>query len=205
MSESPEIMVRSDTNSDKTEQLRALFEDVTGESTVTTHQHETRGTLTTRREIDDELESIVREMCSRYDIRTSIEIPTLATLVRLFHAGATDTEIARQLDANVSDRTVTRARINLHLFRERDFDAPFDLASFRELTTDGAALQDAVDKFDVSESTLRFYVRLLDAEQDARNANHQYQQRFSNVLAEFESTESMQPSGLADGLDDAIE
>jgi hypothetical protein len=198
-------MVRSDTNPDKTEQLRALFEDVTGESAVTRHQHETRGTLTTRGEIDDKLESIVREMCSRYDIQTSIEIPTLATLVRLFHAGATDTEIARQLDADVSDRTVTRARINLHLFRERDSDAPFDLARFRDLTTDGVALQDAVDKFDVSESTLRFYVRLLDAEQVARNANHQYQQRFSDVLAEFEPTESIQPSGLADGLDDAIE
>ena len=121
---------------EKTEELRDIFIDVTDESTVTERQEETHGSLSSAAEVEDRLESVVAEMRERYDFGTTLSDEQLVTVVRGYYAGDSDAEIARELGDTSLGKTVSRARIDLHLIRDGDTDAPFDLDDLRELLAD---------------------------------------------------------------------
>jgi hypothetical protein len=198
-------MTETDTTREKTEQLREIFLDVADDSTVTESQEETPGTLGDNSGPTEALRPIIREMMQKYGFQTSLETDELATLVHLFYEEYSDTAIARKLGNASRDKTVTRARIHLHLLRETDFDAPFDLDQLRNLREEEeTSTKTIAETLNVSKSTVGRYCRLLDAEQATAAVDHRYQQQFEAAIADSDPDRSIRES-LDSGLDDALD
>ena len=198
-------MTETDSTREKTKQLREIFLDVADDSTVTEIQEETPGTLGDNSGPTEALQPIIREIKQKYGFQTSLETDELATLVQLFYEEYSDTAIARELGNASRDKTVTRARIHLHLLRETDFDAPFDLDQLRDLREDEeTSTKTIAETLGVSKSTVGRYCRLLDAEQAAAAVDHRYQQQFEAALADSGTNQSIRES-LDSGLDDALD
>lgn len=188
---------------EKTEELRDIFVSVTDEETVTERQEESRGSLASDRESTERLGEIIARMRSEYDFTTSLDDSELVTVVEGFYAGDSDSALADTLD--VSRRTVFRARLDLHLIRDRDTDAPFDLGEFRNLLGEEASTSDIADRFDVSESTVRRYRRIVTAQNEARQVSDRYRSEFEDVLVDAELSDQLTTDMKDDGLDDATE
>ncbi|WP_266081193.1 response regulator receiver protein [Haladaptatus caseinilyticus] len=197
-------MAKTDFTQDKTEQLREIFLDIADNPTFTEDQKEAPGTLGDNSGPNESLRTIIQEIKQEYEFRTSLELEELVTLVQLFYDEYTDTAIARELGNASRDKTVTRARIHLHLLRETDFDSPFDLDQLRDLRENESSTEMIAETLNVSESTVRRYHRILDSEQAAAAVDHQYQQRFEAALADSGPSQSIRKS-LESGLDDALD
>src|SRR5699024_9630590 len=185
-------MDEMETDSEKVEQLTDIFHDITGESTTTEHQREDRWASTSANRSsdggDDAIRSVIHEMTDGYEIHTSLDEDELVTLVRQYHAGKGDTEIARALGSSSRDKTVARARISLHLFRDADLDAPFELSRLRELLDQDVSTAEIADTLSASKSTIRTYARILSAEAEAEQADHEYQRRFEQALSDTDTS-----------------
>ncbi|NHN60631.1 MULTISPECIES: conditioned medium-induced protein 4 [Halorussus] len=190
---------------EKTEELRDIFMDVTDESTVTERQEETHGSLSSETAVEERLQEVVARMRDRYDFGTSLSDEELVTVVRGYYAGDSDAEIARELGDSSLGKTVSRARIDLHLIRDADEDAPFDMDDLRDLLDDDASTTECAGQLDVSESTVRRYRRVLEAQQQRRTVNDQFRNEFENVLQDRELSDRMTEGVQEDGLDDATE
>lgn len=190
---------------EKTEELRDIFIDVTDSDTVTESQEAERGSLTDDTEVKDRLEELVADMRERYEFDTDLDDDQLCQLVHTFYDGSSDAELARDLD--VDRRVVFRARMDLHLLRDRDTDAPFDIEAFRRrVTADGETSASALaEEFDVSESTARRYRRIVSAEDQSRRANDRYRDEFDSILGDADLEGSLTQDATEDGLDDATE
>ncbi|MDY6779128.1 MAG: conditioned medium-induced protein 4 [Halobacteria archaeon] len=194
-----------DERKEKAEELRDLFVEVTDESTVTEEQREKRGTLKDDEEIDEEVREIVEEMTDEYGIRTKLDTDQLVDLVRLYYEDLSDTEIARELGDEDLNKTVSRARIKLHLLRESDFDAPFDVDELRDLLDEERSTSEMADELGVSESTVRSYANVVEAERESERVDHEYVERFEAVVEDREISEQMTSAAKDDGLTDATE
>ncbi|WP_137284126.1 conditioned medium-induced protein 4 [Halorussus salinisoli] len=190
---------------EKTEELRDIFMDVTDESTVTEQQEETHGSLHSETAVEERLQEVVARMRDRYDFGTTLSDEELVTVVRGFYAGDSDAEIARELGDASLGKTVSRARIDLHLIRDADSDAPFDVEELRDLLDSGASSAECADELDVSESTVRRYRRVVETQQERRTVNDQFRNEFENVLQDRELSDRMTEGVQEDGLDDATE
>ncbi len=189
----------------KAEELRDIFVDVTDESTVTEEREEERGTLPGEDEIDEEILETVDEMRDEYGFETSLDDDEVVQVVRLYHDGASDAEIARELGDDSLDKTVRRARVELHLFRDSDFDAPFDIEKLEELVDEDVTNTEAADALGVSSSTVRSYRRAVEARRRSDEADGEYADRFEAVLEDREISERFTPQAKRDGLADATE
>ncbi len=187
----------------KTEELRDIFMDVTDEETVTEKQEETHGSLSSEEKVEERLCAVIEEMRGRYDFDTSLADEELMMVVQQFYAGDSDDDIADELDT--SPETIYNARIDLHLFRQSDSDAPFDVAALRKLLADETPTADCADELDTDESTVRRYRRIIEAKDEARSVNQQYTNEFENILQDRELSDRMTQDIQQDGLDDATE
>jgi len=188
---------------DKTEELREVFRSVSDTDTVTEDQEETPGSLTDRPDVDERLAEVVATMRDRYDFTTDLDDDALCDLIESFYDGATDAELGRELD--VTPATVFRARMDLHLFRDRDTDAPFDLADLRDRRDEADTMADLADDLDVGTGTLRRYRRVLTARDEARRANHRFRTEFDELLGDGDLAARLADGVREDGLDDATE
>jgi DNA-directed RNA polymerase specialized sigma24 family protein len=191
------------TVTDNTEELRDIFKDVAEEDTVTETQEESRGSLTEDRASEDRLIGIFDRMRVDHDFDTDLPDADLATVVQRFYGGSGDTAIAEDLD--VSRREVVGARLDLHLIRDRDTDAPFDLDTLREHLDAERSTAEIADALDVSASTVRRYSRVVEAQNEARRASHRFRSEFEDVLVEAEMREQFTEDIAEDGLEDATE
>lgn len=191
---------------EKTEELRDIFMDVSGEQTVTESQEATRGSLADVDEagVDERLRDVIARMRERYDFRTPLADEQLVTVVRGFYDGDGDEEIAAELDSDES--AIVEARLDLHLLRERDDDAPFDIAAFRRRITDNE-LSDAelAEAFDIDDATVGEYRRVVEAQSAARQVSHRFQSEFEDVLTDAGLSTQMTASVREDGLDEATD
>jgi DNA-binding CsgD family transcriptional regulator len=188
---------------DKTEELRDIFMDVTDEDTVTERQEESRGSLTGERASAERIGDIVDRMREQYDFDTSLSGSELVTLVEGFYRGASDSAIAEELD--VSRREIFRARLDLHLVRDRDTDAPFDLPELRESLLEGTPIVDIAAALDVSESTVRRYRRVVEAENEARRVSQRFRSEFEDALVDADLDEQFTTDVKDDGLEEATD
>lgn len=190
---------------EKTEELRDIFIDVTDSDTVTESQTDERGSLTDETAVSDRLEELVADMRERYEFNTDLDDEQLCQLIQQFYDGAADAEIAREIDTD--RRVVFRARLDLHLLRDRDTDAPFAMEEFRRrVTADGeSSASTLAAEFDVSESTARRYRRIVHAEDESRRANDRYRDEFDSILGDADLEGSMTQEATQDGLDDATD
>lgn len=189
---------------EKTEELRDIFMDVTDEDTVTESQEETRGSLTEDEQaVADRLEEVVAEMRERYGFGTDLADRDLCRVVRGFYEGESDSTVADALD--VSRRVVFRARLDLHLVRDRDTDAPFEMATLRELLARDRSVSEIADELDVSESTVRRYRRVVNAQDEARRVSDRFRSEFEDILTDAGITTQMTTDIKEDGLEEATE
>lgn len=189
---------------EKTAELRDIFIDVTDEETVTESQEAARGSLTADEAGGDAaIEEVVAEMRDAYDFATDLSDAELRAVVRGFYEGDTDTAVAERL--GVSRRTVFRARLDLHLVRDRDTDAPFDLTELRELLEGERTIAEVADALDVAESTVRRYRRVLRAREESRRVSNRYRAAFEDALGDVTLAQRMTEEVTEDGLEDAAD
>lgn len=178
--------------------------NVTDAATVTERQEEARGSLTgDERDPEAHLRDVVADMREVTSFSTDLDDESLVRVVRGFYEGDSDTDIADALDASRS--VVFRARMDLHLVRDRDTDAPFDLATLRELRAEDRPVDDIATELDVSTSTVRRYARVLDARAAARRVSDRYRSAFEEAFTEAELSVNMTNDVKQDGLDDALD
>ena len=123
--------------SGRTDQLRDLVLKMGASTKVVEKQATQHGALRGSSDIERALLGVVKEMIKQYNIQTKLTPEQLATAVRLFYKDLSDTEIAERLGDRALNKTVSRARIKLHLFRESDLKPPFDKEEFLRLSTSG--------------------------------------------------------------------
>lgn len=192
----------------KTDRLREIFLEVADEKTVTEQQDQTTGAVYdsgARENVDAEIETIIDDLRAEYGLDTSLDTTQLTTLVRRFYAEESDTEIARALGDASLDRTVARARVKLQLFRDSDFDAPFEINRLHDLMDSECPTTEIAEELGVSESTVRAYQRVLIAEQQAAASNFTYRDQFAAVVAAENKGGETETRTLDDGLADAID
>jgi hypothetical protein len=190
---------------EKTEELRDIFMNVTDEATVTERQEEGRGSLADGPADEDReagIRAVLSEMRERYAFETDLDDAALVVVVRGFFEGETDTSIAEAL--SVTRREVFRARLDLHLLRDADTDAPFDLADLRDLLVDDVPVADIAARLDVSESTVRRYRRVVDARTEARQVSDRFRSEFEDLFTDA-AAEQLTADVKQDGLEDATD
>lgn len=187
---------------EKTEALRDIFLEVSEEGTVTERQEAGRGSLASDEAGETErVVAVVAEMRDRYEFATDLDDDALVRVVRGYYGDETDTDIAGAV--GVARDTVVRARLDLHLVRERDTDAPFELASLSRLLDDGATVAEAAAELDVSESTVRKYRRVVAARTEARRVSERFRAEFEDALGVI--SEDFTTDATEDGLEDATD
>ena len=184
---------------EKTAQLRDLFVDVAGEETVTETQEETPGSLIADEgSVDERLRSVVTGMREALAFRTSLDDDRLCQLVRAFYAGDDDETIAATLDCEPA--TVFRARMDLHLVRDRDL--PGELESRLRAASDGE--RPATDR-DRDEQTIERAREAIEAMDRSRRVSHRYRTAFEEVLTDADLSVQFTAGAHEDGLDDATD
>lgn len=185
---------------EKTEELRDIFMDVADDDTVTESQQDERGSLLddTQRE---RLGDVVERMRDRFEFETALSSDDYCALIRRFHAGDDDAELAAALD--VDEETVFAARMDCHLVRETDLDAPFDRDELADRLDDDPAA--VADDLDASEATVRRCQRALRATRKARRVSYRFQEAFADAVPDAALAARLTDAAQQDGLGDATE
>jgi hypothetical protein len=189
---------------EKTQELRDIFIDATGSDTVTERQEESRGSLTD--EGGDEsarLHELIGAMRERYDFESGLGDDALETVVRGFYDEYDDAAIADAVNADPA--TVFHARMDLHLVRESDTDAPFDLDRLRGLLVDGADVDEAAADLDADPETVAHYAAVVETRLEAARANDRFRDEFVDLLTDAALSESLARDAREDGLREATE
>jgi hypothetical protein len=193
--------------------LTDIYLDVAEDIESTTkHQHEQRGSWRLSAETDTRIRDTITEMQERYDLRTQLSDEQLVTLIKAFFDGDGDgdgdTAIARQLGDASLDKTVTRARLGLHLFRESDTTADFDVEALRECFAAENSGAECARQLDIGKSTANRYRRIFTAKDQAERVDNEYYERFRRYCRD-DTDEDPDPDfdpdySPDDGLSDAV-
>ena len=198
---------------ERTEELKELFVETTGEEEVTETQQAEPGDLASDAAPEDapeRVEAIVARMRERYAFESGLDDAALARVVLGFYAGADDTELAETLGTDTE--TVFTARMDLHLLRDSDREAPFDRERLRELVVEGVPVEERADRLDVTErsgeadeETVEHYAQVVAAELRSTRANHRFVDEFTDLLTDAELSESHAADARESGLEEAAE
>jgi DNA-binding CsgD family transcriptional regulator len=143
-------------------------------------------------------------MVEKYNIQTKISPEQLAAIVRLFYKRLSDTEIAEQLGDRALNKTVSRARIKLHLFRETDLKPPFDKEEFVRLSEAGRSVKEMSELLGVAPSTISEYRNIFESQRAAEQDG--YTKRFQEILSDQDVSERMVTTHISkDGLQDTMD
>jgi IS30 family transposase len=189
--------------SGRTDQLRDLVLKIGASTKVVEKQATRHGSLRGSGEIERALLGVVGDMIKQYGIQTKLTPEQLSTVVRLFHKGLSDTEIAERLGDRALNKTVSRARIKLHLFRETDLKPPFDKGEFLRLSDAGKSVKDMAEALKVAPSTISEYRNIFDSQRASERDG--YTKRFLEILSDQDVSERMVTAHTEDGLQDTID
>ena len=189
--------------SGRTDQLRDLVLKIGATTKVVEKQATRHGSLRGSGEIEQSLLGVVREMIKQYNIQTKLTPEQLSSVVRLFYKGLSDTEIAEQLGDRALNKTVSRARIKLHLFRETDLKPPFDKDEFIRLAEANRSVKDMAEALRVAPSTISEYRNIFDSQKASERDG--YTKRFLEILSDQDVSERMVTVHTEDGLQDTID
>lgn len=190
---------------EKTEELRDIFLSVSGEDTVTERQERGRGSLASQGDVRERLRTAVEGMAEDLDFDTDLPIEALVTVVEQYYEGAADAEIAREVGEDVRTETIRRARLSLHIVRDRDRDAPFPLEDLAELLDAGEQVVSIADQLEVSESTVRRYRRVIETDRERRRVADRYRGEFEDILRDRDLASRLTSSLRETGLEDATD
>jgi hypothetical protein len=189
--------------SGRTDQLRDLVMKIGATTKVVEKQATRHGSLRGSGEIERALLGVVREMIKQYGIQTKLTAEQLSSVIRLFYKKLSDTEIAEQLGDRALNKTVSRARIKLHLFRETDLKPPFDKDEFLRLTDASKSVKEMAGCLRVAPSTISEYRNIFDSQKASERDG--YTKRFLEILSDQDVSERMVTAHTEDGLADTID
>lgn len=189
--------------SGRTDQLRDLVLKIGATTKVIEKQATRHGSLRGSGEIEQALLGVVREMIKQYNVQTKLTPEQLSSVVRLFYKGLSDTEIAEQLGDRALNKTVSRARIKLHLFRETDLKPPFNKDEFIHLTEASRSVKDMAEILHVAPSTISEYRNIFESQKASERDG--YTKRFLEILSDQDVSERMVTVHTEDGLQDTID
>jgi hypothetical protein len=192
---------------DRTEELRELFESVTGTESVTERQRRPRGSLGSDTDPREALAAEIEAMRSAHPFETELSTSVLATVVERFYDGETDVEIAAEFTGQndaIDPSTVAKARLDLHLVRESD-RPDSDARPLFEAVSEGTESVDvAAQTLDVSAATVEFWLRVREAQIERRQVADRYRQAFETILQDRDIGERLTASLEETGLDEAV-
>lgn len=142
--------------------LLTLFTGMTSKTRIVEPMSTLHGMLRDNDVIEREIALIVREILEQDLFRTRLRPLQVAQLITRFHAGKTDTEIARDLGSERLAKTVARTRVRLRLLREQDLRMPFDRGIMEKLLVSGKPMTAVSRELGISPSTLREYRHVID-------------------------------------------
>jgi hypothetical protein len=186
---------------EKTEALRDIFTDVADDDTVTDEQEEGRGSLSGERDPSERIGAVVERMRDRYEFDNPLSDAELVELVEGFYDGRSDDALAEALGRTRA--AVVTARLELHLLRDADADAPFDLEALGESLAAGEELEEIATALDAEPATVRRYCRVLQARIQARRVSDRFRSEFEDALATASLGEQLTSDVQNDGLEDA--
>jgi DNA-binding NarL/FixJ family response regulator len=189
--------------SGRTDQLRDLVLKIGASTKVVEKQATRHGSLRGSGEIERALLGVVGAMIKQYGIQTKLTPENLSTVVRLFYKGLSDTEIAERLGDRALNKTVSRARIKLHLFRDTDLKPPFDKEEFLRLSDIGKSVKEMAEALKVAPSTISEYRNIFDSQKASDRDD--YTKRFLEILSDQDVSERMVTAHTEDGLQDTID
>jgi hypothetical protein len=184
-------------------ELLALFQDLTSKTEIVEPMKKIHGSLRDRDAVEREVALIMREILDQGFFQTKLSPRQLATLVISFNEGKNDTEIARELGNEKLAKTVARARVRIKLFRDSDFDMPFERRELSDLLDSGKTMNDVSQILGISSSSLREYRHVIAMDEDA--TLDPYLERIKDVLEDRDLTEQMTRGVINDGLSEAID
>ncbi|SDL98081.1 hypothetical protein SAMN04487949_0385 [Halogranum gelatinilyticum] len=189
---------------EKTAELRDIFIDATGSDTVTESQEETRGSLTEDGTgAGERLAEIIGTMRDKYSFVSELDDDDLQEVVERFYDGETDADIADALGTD--EETVFNARMDLHLVRADDREAPFPLDDLRALLVEEAPLDERAEVLGADESVVTHYTEVVEADLESTRANDRFRDEFEELLTDSALTNRMARDAREDGLHDATE
>ncbi|WP_396610938.1 conditioned medium-induced protein 4 [Haloferax sp. S1W] len=191
---------------DKTAELRDIFVETTGSDTVTERQSESRGSLAN---VDDpeavrkRVRDLVTTMRERYDFDTDFDDDALVSLVVGYFDGDSDDDLA--LELGVSPETVRAARFDLHLVRDADRDAPFEIDRLDKLLVEGKDDGAIADALDVDVALVREFRPVAEADLRSTRVNHRFRDDFADLLTDDALSGRLVDEARRDGLKEATE
>ncbi|ESS11233.1 MAG: hypothetical protein A07HR60_01950 [uncultured archaeon A07HR60] len=191
---------------EKTEDLRDIFIDTTGAEEVTASQEETPGNLLGGDEdaaAGERVAALVALVDERYGLDTPLSPEEYERVVYGVFDGESDAEMAEAI--GVEESAVFGARMDLHLVRDDDREAPFSLDRLRELMSRDVGLPERVDTLDTDEPTVRHYSRVAAADLESTRANHRFRDEFRDLLTDADLAESHAEGGRDESLLEAAE
>lgn len=191
---------------ERTEELKELFVETTGEESVTEDQQEDRGELSDEAAAADAPERVrdlVARMRERYAFESGLDDDELAELVLGFYADQSDAELADTI--GVDEETVFTARMDLHLLREADRDGPFPFEELRELVVADVPLAERAERLGADEEPVAHYSQVAQAELRSTRANHRFVDEFAELLTDADLSDSHAATARESGLEEAAE
>ncbi len=170
-----------------------LFSNLTQKTKIVEPMKTLHGTLRDQDAVEREIALIMREIQERVFFKTKLEPIQLARLITSFYAGKNDTEIARELGDEKLSKTVARARVQLKLFRDLDFNMPFDQAQMKTLMSSEMTMKEISEELGISPTTLREYRHVIEQKEDT--TLDPFLERIKDVMEDRDLTEKM-TSGL---------
>ena len=191
---------------DKTAELRDIFVETTGSDTVTERQSESRGSLANvddPEEVRERVSDLVATMRERYEFDTDLDDDALVNLVVGYFDGDSDEDLALELDVSLD--TIRAARFDLHLVRDADRDAPFEMDRLDKHLVEGADDESIADALDVDIALVREFRPVAEADIRSTRANHRFRDDFAELLTDDDLSGRLVDEARRDGLKEATE
>lgn len=189
---------------EKTAELRDIFIDTTGSDTVTESQEETRGSLTeTGGQTDARVAELIETMREKYTFVSGLEDDDLQQVVERFYDNESDADIAAAI--GVDEDTVFNARMDLHLVRQTDREAPFELGELRTLLVEETPVDERATVLGADEALVSHYSEVVEADLESTRANDRFRDEFEELFTDSALTNRMAQDAREDGLREATE
>lgn len=193
---------------DRIEELRDLFESVTGTEEVTERQERSRGTLTADGNTRAALAATIEEMRAELDVETDLPVPALTTLIEAFYGGQDDVATAETVneahDVSLDRTDVAAARLDLHLVRDGD-RPPEPVASDLAALSDGQTdVETVAGTHEVSPERVERWLAVRETMAERRRVADRFRQAFESQLADRDLGERLTASLEETGLDEAV-
>lgn len=193
---------------ERTDELRDLFESVTGTTEVTERQRRPRGTLSADRETRAALAAELEQMQGELAFETDLPVPALTTLLEVFYDGQDDAAIAETVteahDVTLDRAAVATARLDLHLVRKRERPPSAAEADLAALARDETDVESVAEAHEVAPETVERWLAVRETMAERRRVADRYRQAFESQLADRDLAERLTASLEETGLDGAV-